>query len=147
MKTRLAVILILAAVAVVAIVLIRFPAPESTPPPSAVPPPAPAPSSAREAVVAYLEALYRKDFRAAYEHLSAGSQEAHPYDEFLKLCEKGEATNFDLAAAEELRGEDGRVVVTVPLVEDPAEAGFTMVNEDGRWKVVFTTGVPWFPYP
>ena len=147
MKTRLAVILILAAAVVVAIVLIRFPAPESTPPPSAVRPPAPVPSTAREAVVAYLEALYRKDFRAAYEHLSSGSREAHPYDEFLKLCEKGEATNFDLAAAEEGPVEEGRVVVTVPLVEDPAEAGFTMVNEEGRWKVVFTTGVPWFPYP
>ena len=147
MKTLLAIILILLAIAVVALVVVRFPTAAPAPPPEPTPQPRPVAGSPRDAVVSYLEALYRKDYRAAYDHLSAASQQAHPYPGFLKLCEKGVATNFDLAAARERPAEGSRVTVTVPLVEDPAEAGFTTVHEDGGWKVVFSTGVPWFPYP
>jgi hypothetical protein len=37
--------------------------------------------------------------------------------------------------------------VSVPVEEDPAEAAFTAVREEGRWKVVYIGGAPWFPYP
>ena len=100
-----------------------------------------------EAVVVYVEALYRKDYGTAYGCLSADSQEAHPYEGFLARAETGEATNFDLAAAQAGEEVAGRVIVRVPLVEDPAEAGFTTVREGGNWRVVFIGGEPWFPYP
>ena len=150
MKTRLAFILVLATAVVVALVIISFRTPRPTPrPPVVVPVPqhhSPA-LTPREAVVAYLEALYREDFRAAYEYLSAGSREVHPYDEFAQLCEKGTGPTYDLASAQEHPDEDGRVTVTVPFAEDPARAGFTTVREDAGWKVVFIGGAPWQPYP
>jgi hypothetical protein len=148
MKTRLAVILVLIAVlALAAALLVRSQGPRPSPPAGPSPPPETPALAPSAVVVGYLEALYRKDFSKAYSYLSAGSREAHPYDEFLSLCEKGEATNYDLASARELPAEGGRVTVAVPLVEDPAEAAFTTVEEAGSWKVVFTNGVPWFPYP
>jgi len=149
MKTRVALILVVLVVAVAVFLIVRLPrtevpapvpAPEPTPPPAAAETPV-------EAVVAYLEAIYQKDFAAAYEHLSAPSREEHPYHEFLQLCDKGEATNFDLASATAGPPEDGRVMVTVHMVEDPAEWGFPTVKEGEGWKVVFIGGAPWFPYP
>jgi hypothetical protein len=56
-------------------------------------------------------------------------------------------TSFDVSGATEGPEEDGRVVVSVPLLEDPAQAGFTTVKEGAGWKVVYLSGVPWFPYP
>jgi len=151
MKTRVAVILIVVAVAAVVFVIVRFPGPERpVSPPQPVPlPPEPVVQAATpvEAVVVYVEALYRKDYETAYGCLSAASKEAHPYEQFLERAESGGATNFDLAAAEAGEEMGGRVLVTVPLVEDPASAGFTTVREEGNWRVVFIGGEPWFPYP
>ncbi len=159
MKTRLPLILLVAVVLVsaslLAIYLGRRSAggrgsrpPSTTPTVEPVEPPTPSPAaSPREAVALYLEALERNDFRTAHRYLSADSREAHPYDEFLKLCERGEATNYDVAAARERPGADDRVVVMIPLVEDPAEASFTTSLEAEGWKVVFIGGAPWFPYP
>jgi hypothetical protein len=150
MKARLAVILIVVAIAAVAFVVLWFP--------SARPPAAPghaplaqrsqtgAPTP-REAVVRYVEALYQKDFRAAHDLLSARSKEAHPFDDFVARAEAAGGPSLDLAAAREGKEENGRVVVSVPVEEDPAEAAFTTVREEGRWKVVCIGGAPWFPYP
>lgn len=149
MKTRLAVFLIVVAIAAVAFVIVRFPS-ARRPAPS---PPAPAPkaqapaASPREAVVRYVEALYKKDFRGAYELLSAQSKQIHPYGEFAELAQSGGATSFDLAGAHEGEENNGRVVVSVPVEEDPAEAGFTTAREADGWKVVYIGGAPWFPYP
>ena len=150
MKTRVAIILMVVAIAAVVFVIVRFPGPERpVPVPEPAPPPKPVVQAATpvEAVVLYVEALYRKDYETAYGCLSAESQDAHPYEEFLGRAETGEATNLDLAAAEVGEEVDGRVTVRVPLVEDPAEAGFTTVREGGNWRVVFIGGEPWFPYP
>jgi len=151
MKTRLAFILVVLALLASALLLVwifnREPPPPDRYPPLEVPKPRPLAASPREAVVAYMEALYRRDFRAAYEYLSARSKETHPYEEFAGLCEGGEATNYDLAGAQQEPPAGGHVTVTVPLVEDPATAGFTTVREDDDWKVIFIGGAPWFPYP
>jgi len=150
MKTRVAIILMVVALVAVAFVIVRFPGPKRpVSPPASAPPPKPAARAATpvEAVVVYVEALYRKDYETAYGCLSAESQEAHPYERFLARAETGEATNFDLAAAEAGEEVEGRVTVRVPLVEDPAEAGFTTVREGENWRVVFIGGEPWFPYP
>ena len=150
MKTRVAVILIVVALAVVAFVIVRFPGPERpVSPPVSAPPPKPVVRAATpvEAVVVYIEALYRRDYETAYGCLSDASQGVHPYEDFLRRAETGEATNLDLAAAEVGEEVEGRVTVRVPLVEDPAEAGFTTVREGENWRVVFIGGEPWFPYP
>jgi hypothetical protein len=153
MKTRVALLAVVLAVVAVTLLLvfIRRPAPR---PQVASPPPAPRPiapqaSTPEAVVVAYLEALQREDFATAYELLSGGSQEAHPYEEFVSQCEQGGATSYDLSAALEavMTEPDHRATVTIPLVEDPAEATFTAVREEGGWRVVYIGGAPWFPYP
>ena len=96
-------------------------------------------------VLGYLEALERKEFGPAYAGLSKASQQAHPYQEFVTLAEKSGVPNYDLSGAGE-KMEDDKASVTVPMAEDPAEASFTMVKEDGAWKIVFIGGVPSFPY-
>jgi len=150
MKTRVAAILVLVAVIVVAVIIIKFPSPQapSSEPPAgpATPPPTPAAGTPTEAVVSYLEALYGDDFLTAYGLLSEASREAHSQEEFVELCERGAVTNYDLESVREGSPEGNRVIVNVPLAEDPAEAGFVTVEEDGDWKVVFISGAPWFPY-
>jgi hypothetical protein len=150
MKARLAVILIVVAVAAVAFAVLWFPSARRSAAPSLAPVPQrpqTGAATAREAVVRYVEALYRKDFRAAHDLLSARSKEAHPFNDFAARAEAAGGPSLDLAAAREGKEENGRVVVSVPVEEDPAEAAFTTVREEGRWKVVYIGGAPWFPYP
>jgi len=149
MKTRLALVVLLIAAGIVIVALLRFPGPRRAAPPAqpARPQPKPTAGSPRQVVTAYLAALQNKDFRTAYGHLSRASRQAHPYDEFVALCEKSGVPSYDLAGAEEKPEEGGEVTVTVPLSEDPAGAGFTTVQETGAWKVVFISGAPSFPYP
>lgn len=151
MKTLLALVAVVLAAVAVVFVFIRYTAPKvdtssPPPPPAATMPP---PSTPQAVVVAYLEALERGDFAVAHGHLSADSREAHPYEDFVSQCEQGGATAYDLAAALEAvtTEPDGRATVIVPLIEDPAEATFTTVLEEGGWRVVFIGGAPWFPYP
>jgi hypothetical protein len=147
MKVRLALLLLMIAAALIAVAILRFPS--VRPPASPARPPSPPPqkteSSAQQLVLGYLESLNKKDFRAAYSQLSKASQQAHTYEDFTSLAEKSGVPNYDLSAARE-KTEGDRASVTVPLAEDPAEATFTMVREDGAWKVVFIGGVPAFPY-
>lgn len=147
MKARLAVFLLLVAAAVVIIAVLRLPV--RRPPPAARPRPHPGPvaAGAKEVVIAYLSALQKQDYRGAHAHLSAGSQAAHAFDSFARECEKAGFPSLDVEAAQEKAGEGGGTMVVVPMVEDPATAGFTMVREKGEWKIVFVEGSPWFPYP
>lgn len=144
MKARLCVFLVLVAVAAVVWVVLKYPAAK---PPSPPPSPPPAPASPKQVVQSYLTAMEREDYRAAYELLSGEYRKAHAADEFAALCKESGAPALDTAAAVEQPAEAGRVVVMVPMVEDPAAASFTLVQEDGRWRILFRTGSPWFPYP
>ena len=150
MKARLAAILIVIAIAAVAFALLRYPSARRPAPPTPGPGPSPPQTGAATptaAVGGYIQALYRKDYRNAYELLSARSQAAHPYDDFVKRAESGGSANLDLEAAKAGEEAEGSVVVTVPIVEDPAEAAFTTVREGGGWRVVYLGGAPVFPYP
>jgi len=153
MKTWAPIVLVAVGLVLVAFAILRYPAPQRPPvtvtPPAAPPPVTPHVGAAtpKEAVVDYVQALDQKDYRAAWDDLSTESQEAHPYSEFVDRAETGQSTDLDLAAAREGEEHNGQVIVTVPLVEDPAEAAFTTVKEDGGWKVVYIGGEPWFPYP
>jgi len=118
----------------------------ATPLPEPASAPAPA-STPKEVVASYLEALENEEHRTAHGLLSEASRRAHPYEEFVALCEQGEAPHYDLAPTREIAGEGEEVVVLVPIMEDPAEASFTTVREGGAWRVVFIEGAPWFPYP
>jgi len=146
MKVRLALFLLLIAAAVIAVAILRFPNPR--PPAAPVRPSSPPPTaelSAQQVVLDYLRLLDKKDFRTAYSRLSKASQQAHTYEDFVSLADKNGVPNYDLDAVREKAEADG-ASVTVPLAEDPAEADFAMVREDGFWKVVFIGGVPAFPY-
>lgn len=147
MKIRLGLLVLLIAVAIVVVAILRYPISQPPAPPAPPASPRPQPSSPTQVVRAYLTALEKKDFRAAYSHLSKESQQAHPYQEFASAAEKSGVPSYDLAGGEEKPGEEGRVTVTLPLTDDPAEAGFTMVKEGEAWKVVFIGGAPAFPYP
>ncbi len=148
MKTRLALILVLVTAAAVAFLVFKFATPKPTPrPPLPAPQPPPGPATPREAVAAYLEALYEGDLSTAYQHLSTRSREAHPYRQFVQLCREGPGPDLDLDAAQEHPVEEDHARVTVPMLEDVAEATFNTVLEDGAWRVVFIEGKPGFPYP
>ena len=149
MKIRLALLLVVVAAAAVAFAMLRHPAsrPRAAPSTPSARPSARPSASAQEVVTAYLESLQKKDFRAAYAQLSKASQQAHSYQDFVSRCEKSGVPTYDLAQAHEKPGDSGRATITVPLVEDPAEAEFTAVVENGTWKIVFIGGAPAFPYP
>jgi hypothetical protein len=151
MKTRLLLILVLlVAVAAAATAIIKLRAPTPTPPPSVPATPAhrqPEAAEPLDAVAAYLNALASDDFGMAYQYLSAESRAAHTYNEFAALCAERKGPSLDVGAARQHREDEDRVTVAVPMLDEPAEAGFTTVREQGSWRVVFVQGSPWFPYP
>lgn len=146
MKMRLA--LLIVAVALVAVIwaMLRFP---SVKPASKPPHPKPPAASPREVVHDYLTALEQKDYAAAYALLSRESKEVHSRAEFGALADKYAAPSLDAAAGVEQAVEEGRMVVMVPMIEDPATSSFTLVKEEGEWRILFRNedGSPWFPYP
>jgi hypothetical protein len=148
MKVRLALAFLLIAAVVVAVVVIKYPPskPEGREKPPAQRPKPPA-AEPEEVVTAYLTALTKQEHRRAYELLSAESRQAHTYEEFAAACKQAGFPSLDVGAANVRSKEGDRATVAVPMVEDPAEAGFTMAKEEGAWKVVFREGTPWFPYP
>jgi hypothetical protein len=149
MRAALALVLLVVAVGAVLLALHYFPAASGPPSPSRTVPTRPAPQRVQtpvQVVTAYLQALERRDYRKAFDLLSADSRQLHPYDDFVARAEKGGTTDYDVAKAAEEPGEGNSIVVAVPMVEDPAKAGFPLVKEEGVWKVVFIGGSPTFPY-
>jgi hypothetical protein len=64
----------------------------------------------------------------------------------VQQCQQG-TSQPDLAAVKKVRsGESGQMIVTVPMLEDPAEASFTVLQEAKGWRIVFLKGTPDFPY-
>jgi hypothetical protein len=118
------------------------------------PPPPPRPAqSARQAaqagkavVVAYLNHLDKAEYRAAWALLSRESQAQHPYDTFAEQARKG-GPLYDTGAAAAKAAGKGRVVVSIPHVEDPARVTFEVAQEADRWRLVYRSGRPWTPYP
>ncbi len=99
-----------------------------------------------QVVTAYLEALYDKDYRQAYELLDAASQQRHPFEDFRRQAEGG-VTQYDLGTAQATRQVGDEALVTIRLLEDPASAGFHLRREEGAWRIIYTSGSPGFPYP
>ncbi len=120
------------------------PAPTSTP--TAPPAPTPSPNQvALTAVSAYVTALEKHDFAAAYELLSTDSQSKHSRASFEKQANRGEMPSYDLTTARILSLSGDDALVEVHLADDPATHGFTMHRERGAWKVVYWGGTPDWP--
>jgi hypothetical protein len=102
-------------------------------------------TAAKQTVIAYVKALDRKDFHAAYDLLSQASREQHTYAQFAQQGNSG-ITQLDLstAAADD---SDGNMVVSMQLAEDPGSHGFYLVREGGHWKIVYRGGSPGMPQP
>jgi len=125
------------------------------PPPPTPTPPAPAPvvetpeqaaQAGKSAVVAYLTHLEKGEYQAAHALLTAESQAEHPYEEFAEQAkESWPLYETDGASAKATAKE--RVVVSVPMVEDPARIPIVASKEQGKWRVVYLKGRPWTPYP
>ena len=101
---------------------------------------------AAQAVISYLRAIYKSDYRQAYGLLSAPSRRKHSYEDFRADCQQG-ATDFELSSVPEVTRKDGTIAVTLSLAEEPGTHSFLAVPEGKEWKVVYLSGQPSFPYP
>ena len=144
MRTLIALGLLLVAAAAVALTLHFYPA-ASSPNPVDAKPTLQAEASPTEVVISYLKALERKDYRRAYALLSADSCKTHPYEDFVARAEKSGLTEYDLTTAKEAPPRDRFRTVTLQLKEDPAQAGFNLVQDTEAWNVVFIGGIPSCP--
>lgn len=102
-------------------------------------------ATAIQTVTEYLTALEQRKFADAYELLSRDSQSKHDRAEFEEQS-KREMPSFDLTTASTTITGD-TALVQVQQTEDPATHGFTLVREDGAWKIVYWGGTPGAPYP
>lgn len=145
MRALIAIVVIALAIAIVFLVVRFIPPQQPAPLPPPARPVAPAQPPAK-VVVSYLGTLYHKDYRTAYKFLSAASQKAHPFDEFVKLNEEKGITQFDLSTAKEETGPAKQAVVTLSLKEDVSQHSLHLTQEAGQWRIVFLKGTPSFPY-
>ena len=149
MKALLAVVIVVLAVVLVFAALRHAPAPKPTPPPVAPTAAVTATATTQpptQVVKGYLTALYSKNYGTAYRLLSKDSQKAYPFDAFVKLNEQKGTTQFDLATAKEEPGGGKGTTVNLSLKEDVAQHSFPLIQETGKWRIVFLKGTPSFPY-
>jgi hypothetical protein len=93
----------------------------------------------------YLLALEGKEYADAYQHLTSESQSQHSLEAFRKAATPGGPVyDLDQVQVEEA-AEEGQARVSVRYFEDPAEHGFLLKQEGGRWRIVFTAGSPATP--
>jgi len=94
----------------------------------------------------YLHNLENGNYAAAHALLTAASQRKHPIARFEAEA-KESSIIYDLEKAQAQESPEGRAKVNVPLLEDPAVKSFVLAREQGRWRIVYTSGRPWAPYP
>jgi len=84
-------------------------------------------------------------FTIAYALLSQDSKTRHPISDFERLGKQG-MPSFDLKNVQAtVTGH--QAVVSVGFLEDANTAGFHLIREDGRWKVLYRGGSPGMPDP
>ena len=129
----------------------KSPAPATPAVTPAVPTPAPSPRPATDAdgpaavVTAYLTALQDSRYQTAYDLLSRDSQRAHTRAQFEEVGKQG-MPRYDLSGPTATMTGD-KAEVSVKFVEETGSGGFTLVREDGAWKVAYRGGRPGQPYP
>jgi hypothetical protein len=116
------------------------------------PPPEPPTRDARapaDVVKAYLEALESKQYRVAYQALTADSRSRHSLAEFERAAgEPGPVYDLDRVDVVESQGAGPEEAhVSVGIAEDPAVQTFTLKREDQAWRIVFKSGSPATPSP
>lgn len=92
----------------------------------------------------YLTALYQNDYPPAYGLLSPDSRARLALEEFVEAARVGQI-EYQVHRATVERLDERRALVTIPQVEDPAEHGFGMLEQDGRWWVILHGGGPFAP--
>ncbi|NIM04356.1 MAG: hypothetical protein GTO55_00845 [Armatimonadetes bacterium] len=102
---------------------------------------------AKSTVIDYVRAIYAEDYQTAYALLSAESKRRHSEEAFAREA-KAAFVLYDLEEARaESRGEDAaEVVMALQQEEEPGAKAFSVVKEDGEWKIVYYEGKPLFPY-
>jgi hypothetical protein len=103
--------------------------------------------AAKGVVTGYLQALYDQKYEEAYNLLTEESQKRHPLEAFSKEA-KATQVLYDLKGIKAEGVKAGEVKVTVPLQqeEEPGTKGFSVLKEQGKWKVAYISGKPFFPY-
>jgi hypothetical protein len=129
--------------------------PAASPPPGRSAPPRASANSpaaqdlttAKQAAVHYLDALYAQDFRTAYDLLSADSKRQHPEPAFKRSAAENQI-QYEINGAAAEAGVRGSVRVAFDLdeSEEPGSNALTLVKEQGKWRVVFEGGTPYYPY-
>jgi hypothetical protein len=116
------------------------------------PPPKPPTRDTRapgDVVKAYLNALESKQYRDAYQALTADSRSRHSLAEFERAAgEAGPVYDLDrieVHVADVAGPEEAHV--SVGIAEDPAVQTFTLRREDQAWRIVFKSGSPAAPNP
>jgi len=104
-------------------------------------------AAAKQAVIDYLQALYKKDFSRAYDLLSEASRQGHSLSDFEKTAQQAQVV-YDLARArtEKVTADGGEVIVPFSSAEEPGGKTFALVKESGTWKIVYKVGTPFSPY-
>lgn len=97
-------------------------------------------------VADYIHNLENGNYAAAHAVLTTASQRKHPIARFEAEA-KESSIIYDFEKAQVQESPDGRAKVNVPLLEDPAVKSFVLAREQGHWRIVYTSGRPWAPYP
>ena len=97
-------------------------------------------------VADYIQNLENGKYAAAHALLTEESRLKHPIARFEAEAKDG-SVMYDLERAQAQESPDGRAKVNLPLLEDPAMKSFVLAREQGHWRIVYTSGRPWAPYP
>ncbi|MBI5148672.1 hypothetical protein HZA33_03255 [Candidatus Pacearchaeota archaeon] len=104
-------------------------------------------------VKGYLSAIYRDDYKTAYEMLSSESRKQHSYDDFVNANKKG-ITDYDIKSRKVKKARN-EWNVSLNLAEDPASWSFSVKEEKAKdkkgnnikeMKIIWHSGLPTFPY-
>jgi hypothetical protein len=123
--------------------------------PGANPPPTAGPqanagaeeAAAKQVVMDYLQALYKKNYGPAYELLAKASRQSHSLADFEQTARQAQVV-YDLERARtgKVVADRGEVIVPFSQGEEPGGKAFSLVKEKGSWKIIYNVGTPFSPY-
>jgi len=114
-----------------------------TSPRSHLRPSAPPPSAQQvlDTLTGYMHNLEEGKYAAAYGQLSRESQQLHTSAQFEQAAKLGMPL-YDFKTAHVKSVDGATAIVNLHEFEDPSNYDFSLVREDGAWKVVYRGGIP-----